>query len=199
MVLTGSPDAEARDTLISLTGLTADRFEGLYWVDRLAYDEGRLSGIAFWQKFLADAGLGVSPSLVEELNRWDARMWTTQDSAMLAWQLQLKQRGLRTAILSNMGDSVLENIKHTFDWLDRFDVLVWSYQIHMVKPDPAIYLHTLRQLGTNPEESLFIDDRQINVDAARALGMPALQFSTIERLRADLVSAGLDSELPLPA
>ncbi|MGB7547127.1 MAG: HAD family phosphatase [Terracidiphilus sp.] len=199
MVLTGSPDPPAHAALLRITGLPRDRFEPLYWADRHAYDEGKLTGITFWEKFLSDAGLHLGPSAVEELNRWDARMWTTQNTAMLAWQMQLKQHGLLTAILSNMGDSVLESIQREFDWLGRFDVLVWSYQLHMAKPDPAIYHYTLQRLGTRPDEALFIDDKQINVEAARDLGMPALLFSTVEQLRADLVAAGLDKALPLPA
>jgi putative hydrolase of the HAD superfamily len=199
MVLTGPPNAEAHDAMVRITGLPVDRFESLYWADRHAYDEGKLTGIAFWQKLLREAGLALQPAVVEELNRHDARMWTTQSPAMLAWQLQLKQRGLLTAILSNMGDSVLESIEREFDWFPRFDVLVWSFQLHMAKPDPAIYRYTLQQLGTRPQETLFIDDKLVNVEAAQALGMKAIQFSTIERLRADLVAAGLDSELPLPA
>lgn len=133
-----------------------------------------------------------------ELNRQDARMWTTQSPAMVGWQRKLKAAGIRTAILSNMGDSVLENIKREFQWIDDFDVLVWSYQLHMAKPDPAIYHHALKELGTQPEQTLFIDDKLVNVEAAQALGMKALEFTTVERLRSDLVAAGFDSGLPLP-
>jgi hypothetical protein len=39
----------------------------------------------------------------------------------------------------------------------------------------------------------------VNIDAAQALGMRGILFSTVDRLRADLISAGLDCELPLPA
>jgi putative hydrolase of the HAD superfamily len=125
-------------------------------------------------------------------------MWTTENPVMLAWQLALKERGLLTAILSNMGDSVLANMERTFDWLPRFDVLVWSYQLRMAKPDPAIYRHVLSKLGTEPAETLFLDDRAVNVEAAQALGMKAIEFSTVDRLRVDLVTAGLNAELPLP-
>jgi putative hydrolase of the HAD superfamily len=199
MVLTGPQDPEAHAALLRITGLPLARFESLYWADRPAYDEGKLTGIAFWQKFLRDLGLPVNQDMVEELNQWDARMWTTQDPVLLAWQLALKQHGLLTAILSNMGDNVLDNMKLTFDWLPRFDVLAWSYQLHMVKPDPAIYRYLLKELGTRPEETLFLDDRMVNVEAAQALGMKALEFTTVERLRADLVAHGFDAELPLPA
>lgn len=198
MVLTGPPDAEAHDAMLRITGLPIDRFESLYWTDRHAYDEGKLSGIAFWQKLIRDAKLDLGPSAVEELNDCDARMWTTQNPAMVAWQLRLKDHGIRTAILSNMGDSVLDSIKRKFAWISHFDVLVWSYQLHMAKPDPEIYLYTLQQLGTRPDETLFLDDKQVNIDAALDLGMKALLFSNVETLRRDLAAAGLDGELPLP-
>jgi putative hydrolase of the HAD superfamily len=77
-------------------------------------------------------------------------------------------------------------------------VLVWSYQLRMAKPDQAIYRHVLSKLGTEPEETLFLDDRPVNVQAAQALGMKAIQFSTVEQLREELVAAGLDAQLPLP-
>jgi len=79
-------------------------------------------------------------------------------------------------------------MKREFDWLSRFDVLVWSYQLRMAKPDPAIYRHVLAELGTQPAETLFIDDRAVNVQAALALGFQAIEFSSVEKLRADLVA-----------
>ena len=198
MVLTGIPDQAAHSAMVRISGLPVEQFEQLYWADRHAYDEGKLTGVTFWEKFGRDARLSLSPSQLSELNRLDARMWTTQNPAMVAWQQELKRSGVRTAVLSNMGDSVLENIKREFRWIDNFDVLVWSYQLHMAKPDPAIYRHTLKELATPPEETLFLDDKRINVEAAQALGMKALEFTTVERLREDLVAAGFDSELPLP-
>ena len=199
MVLTGPRDEEALAALHRLTSMSPERFEDHYWVNRHAYDEGKLTGLAFWERFVREAGVvGGSADLIEELNHWDARMWTTENREMLAWQLRLKERGMRTAILSNMGDNVLANMQRTFDWLPRFDVLVWSYQLRMAKPEPAIYLHVLKELDVRPEEALFLDDKLVNVEAARALGMRALEFSTVEKLRRDLVAAGLDSELPLP-
>src|SRR5271168_4743007 len=120
-------------------------------------------------------------------------MWTTQNGDMLDWQQQLSQAGILTAILSNIGDSVLENMKREFAWLSRFDVLVWSYQLRIAKPDSAIFHHVLKQLGTRPEETIFIDDKPINVEAATALGIRGLVFTTPAQLRADLIVQGLDA------
>jgi len=198
MVLSGPSDPVAYDHLLRITGLTRARLDSFYWADRDAYDEGKLSGFGFWQKTVRDAGLDLEEPAIEDLNLWDARMWTTQNDAMLAWQQQVKMHGFLTAILSNMGDSVHANMERTFNWLSRFDLLVWSYELGMVKPDPAIFRYTLKELGTRPEETLFIDDRQANVEAANALGMKGLKFTTVDQLRADLIAEGLDGVLPLP-
>ncbi len=125
-------------------------------------------------------------------------MWTRADPAMLDWQLALKRRGLLTAIVSNMGDSVHEHMVRELDWLSRFDVLVWSYQLGVVKPDREIYRYALERLGTQPGETLFIDDKAENVETAVAMGMKGMIFSDVEKLRVDIVESGLDRELPLP-
>jgi len=117
---------------------------------------------------------------------------------MLAWQLKIKQRGLLTAIVSNMGDAVHEHMERELDWLSRFDLLVWSYQLRVAKPDPAIYRYALERLGTRPEETFFLDDKAENVDTAVAQGMKGLVFSSVEKLRTDLTASGLNRELPLP-
>lgn len=199
MVLTGQPNMQAHDAMVRLTGLTDERFEELYWADRHAYDEGKLTGTTFWQKFARDGELALSPGQIDELNRLDGVYWTTQNPAMVAWQAQLRTAGLRTGILSNMGDTVLASLEREFAWLGNFDVLVWSFQLGMAKPDPAIYHYILEKLGTKAEETLFIDDKRVNIEAARKLGMVGVEFTTIEKLRTDLLSAGLDGMLPIPA
>ena len=75
---------------------------------------------------------------------------------------------------------------------------VWSYELKVAKPDPAIYKHVLDKLQVRPEEALFLDDKPVNIEAARALGMKGIVFSDVKQLRADLIAAGLDKELPLP-
>jgi len=198
MVLSGLPDPEAHAQLRRITGLAHEDLEELYWVDRHAYDRGDLTGLGFWRKLAADGGLSLSTEAISELNRWDARMWTTCNAEMLAWHRKLKALGLETAILSNMGDAVMESIAGSFAWIADFDVLIWSYEHRMAKPEPAIYELLLEKLGAAPEETLFLDDKLENIEAARRQGIIGLQFSTVEQLRQDLISSGLDAWLPLP-
>ena len=198
MVLTGPPDPAARAEILRITGLSEQQFEDLYWRDRHAYDEGKFTGFGFWQKLARDAGLELSSAAIEELNEWDARMWSIINTAMVTWQFALKQRGLLTAVLSNMGDKVHAHMEREFSWLARFDVRVWSYQLGVAKPDPAIYRYVLERLGTQPHETLFLDDKLVNIQAAAAMGMKGLVFSSVEQLRRDLLAQGFDGQLPLP-
>lgn len=199
VVLSGPADAHSHAELVRITGLSNERFEQLYWTDRPAYDMGALNGDTYWQKFFADAGLPFDNRVIEELNYWDARLWGNENSAMVAWQAKLRQAGLRTAILSNMGDVILAHITKVHEqWIHSFDALVWSFQVGLVKPDPAIYRLTLEKLGTAPAETLFIDDKMPNIEAAQALGIQAIRYSTVEQLRVDLVALGLDKAFPFP-
>jgi len=197
-VLSGPPEAAAQARMEELTGLSSERFKEFYWADRQAYDEGKFSGIGLWEKFLSDAGLRPNPALVAELNGLDARMWTQSDEQVLAWQQQLKSAGLLTAILSNMGDAVEEKIVLELDWIERFDTCVWSHRLGFAKPDRRIYAHTLDLLGVPANESLFIDDKQENIDAAVEIGMQAVLFTTMTELCKQLIARGLDRELPMP-
>ncbi|WP_263359742.1 HAD family hydrolase [Acidicapsa ligni] len=198
MVLSNPPYLPAREQLKLISGLTEDQLEQHYWTDRHAYDRGDLTGLQFWQNLVTAAELTLTAEQIDDLNRHDATMWTTINPEMLEWRNELIQSGLKTAVLSNMGDSVLESIEQKFAWINDFDVLVWSYQIRMAKPQPEIYEYLLQKLGTLPEETLFLDDKLENIEAAHRLGMLGIQFSTLDRLREDLISAGLDAFLPLP-
>jgi putative hydrolase of the HAD superfamily len=198
LVLSGPQEPHARAELMRITGLESERFEQLYWADRPAFDVGELSGFEYWQKIATESGLSLGPEAIDELNHWDGRMWTTENRPMIDWQAALKGHGLKTAILSNMGDTILASLERDFEWLDRFDVLIWSYQHGVGKPDEEIYRLTLEKLGVRAGETLFVDDRPRNVEAARRLGIKTFQYTTTERLRAELLEQGLDRELPLP-
>jgi 2-haloacid dehalogenase len=73
----------------------------------------------------------------------------------------------------------------------RFRDIVVSGEVKLLKPDPAIYFLALHRFGLKPAEALFIDDREINVEGARAVGMQAHLFVDADDLRARLVREGL--------
>ncbi len=76
-------------------------------------------------------------------------------------------------------------------FFSRFRDIVVSGQEKLLKPDPAIYFLALHRFHLKPSEALFIDDREINVEGARAVGMHAHLFVDADDLRARLVAEGL--------
>lgn len=76
-------------------------------------------------------------------------------------------------------------------FFDIFRDILVSGREKMLKPDPAIYYLALHRFGLKPEEALLFDDRQINVDGARAVGMHAELFVDAATMRARLEADGL--------
>ena len=72
-----------------------------------------------------------------------------------------------------------------------FRDIVVSGEVELLKPDPAIYYLALDRFGLRPADALFIDDREINVDAALAVGMAAHLFIDAADLKARLEAEGL--------
>jgi len=102
----------------------------------------------------------------------------------------LRQGGIKTGLLSNIHPAMIAYLRENFEWLELFDFKTFSAEVRMIKPDAAIYEHTLRGLGVGAGEALFVDDREINVRAARELGIRAMQFRSVGELRRELEEIG---------
>ena len=89
-------------------------------------------------------------------------------------------RGLRpryqTAIISNsfVGARTREQERYHLDEIT--DLLVYSHEVGIAKPDPRIYQLACARLGVRPGETVFVDDNQLMVDGARAAGIQAILF-----------------------
>ncbi len=108
----------------------------------------------------------------------------------------LRGRGLRTALLTNNVREWEPLWRPKLPDIDAiFEVVVDSAFVGMRKPEPEIYLLTLERLGggLRPEECVFLDDVEVNCEAARTLGMHAVRFEDADRSVAE-VEAVLERE-----
>ena len=106
----------------------------------------------------------------------------------------LKQRGYKMLLLSNTNEILFPFICETFFRQEGysidsyFDQLFLSYEIGAIKPDPRVFQHVIEQGGINPEETLFIDDSEENLNSAAQVGfetylaLPYTEFSGIFKL-----------------
>ena len=68
---------------------------------------------------------------------------------------------------------------------------IFSYRVHLLKPDAAIYNLLLQTYDLKAEDCVFLDDMQPNVDGARRVGMQAIRFSSLEQALCDLKTLGV--------
>jgi putative hydrolase of the HAD superfamily len=107
---------------------------------------------------------------------------------MVDYMRTLRERGLRMALLTNNVREWEPLWRSMIPALDEiFEVIVDSGFVGMRKPDPRIYELTLERLGeVRAEECVFVDDIELNCDAARELGMEAVHFVDAEQAIAEV-------------
>ncbi|WP_350278390.1 HAD family phosphatase [Kribbella sp. HUAS MG21] len=99
--------------------------------------------------------------------------------AMAALVRRANERGIRTALLSNSWG----NTYPRDTWDGMFDDIVISGEVGLRKPDAEIFRLAASRLGLEPAECVFVDDLQLNVDGARAVGMTAILHTEYDETR----------------
>lgn len=189
-VLCERPLPEVVERLAGIFRVDGKKFPEIYARSRNPYDQGVISTEDYWKEFAKSSGIELDDELAVKLPLWDIQMWSQINPVMIGWLEALHVAGVPTAILSNMTHSMKAFMLENFAWLSYFNCHVFSCDLHVIKPHPAIYQHCLECLGAEAEETLFVDDRQMNVEGAQAIGIQAIRFHSAEQLRKDLERIG---------
>ena len=191
-VLSKGPNATAWERMRATAGGSAELFYKGYWEPRHDYDRGTLSGTEYWHRVAKTTGHpGLNESELEALYAADIDLWTDRNEPMIAWAQSLQRRGVKTGILSNIGDRMETGIRAKFDWIGHFSHATWSHRLRLAKPEAAIYQHAAEGLGAVPQRILFVDDREDNIEGARRAGMVGVQYSTFEAFVSEIRRLGL--------
>lgn len=102
------------------------------------------------------------------------------------WICSLKQRGYHVYILSNYGETPYKYAREHFSFLGEVDGTVISSEVKFVKPEAEIYRYLLDRYCLNAEETVFLDDREDNVEAAKKLGIWGIVFEEYEKAKREL-------------
>jgi len=175
-VLSLPPTEEQWRTLSARFGKPVQEFQQIYWGHREELDRGTLGNVDYWKTVGRDCGVGLSDAEAERLIDLDNDQWTNVNPPMLALSRELHAAGYRTAILSNMEPRMLAFMRVKFNWLDEFDVQSYSCETGVVKPEEKAYLLCCQRLGCLPQEALFLDDKQVNTEGAKRIGMQSFIF-----------------------
>ena len=166
------------------SGLDESVFLKLYAETREYYGRAAAGYEAHWQQVAGAAGLNISETTIKDFIEKESDLWTRPNADTLALAYEVKAVGGKIAILSNMTFDLLGILRTKFDWLDDFDVRIWSCEHRCAKPDDSIYRDCLDALGCEPSRALFFDDRMRNVEGARQLGIDARLFESAAQARA---------------
>ena len=170
--------------LAALAGRPGATFLDRYWHHRPAYDLGQ-PVTDYWSDVL-DRDLSGSPRIVDRLTNIDVYGWLRLNPRTLPALLSHVRR-TRTpmALLSNAPEPLAQGID-VLRWSQHFDHRYYSCRLGAAKPDPQAFQLVLRDLGVQPGEVLFIDDRAENTRTARDLGMHTITFTSARALDREL-------------
>ncbi|MFB7718778.1 HAD family hydrolase [Nocardia sp. NPDC056100] len=160
----------------------------IHWERRLGLERGQLIGR------LADVWLAGSIGTITESAFRDAiidRLAVSTDSAdeliadiwrqylgvankeLIAYAKTLRPQ-YRTGIISNSFVGAREREQHAYGFEDLVDDIIYSHEVGITKPDPEIYAMACARLSVDPHQVIFIDDAQIALDGAAAVGMTTI-------------------------
>jgi len=104
----------------------------------------------------------------------------------IPWIQELKRRGYQVFYLSNYSTYVMKAKPEVLDFIPYMDGGVFSCEVRLIKPEPAIYRKLLDTYGLEPENCVFLDDRQPNLEPAAAMGIHTIRFESYPQAREKL-------------
>ncbi|MDR0524647.1 MAG: HAD family phosphatase [Spirochaetaceae bacterium] len=191
-VISFPPADSVLENLSEISGIQPDTLDGLINKYRNEYDRGTLSLREYYLRILREAKVSVDPADLEEMLRIDLGAWARINPETVSLMKDVKQGGYLLGILSNMPQDFLAYGRKNIPVFHLPDVGVFSCEVNAIKPEPAIYRIWLERASCAPEETVFFDDLQANVDAGRKLAIEALLWKDSKTARNDLFRLGVD-------
>lgn len=168
------------------SGCSRDRLREVFsHVAQLGYERGTVSTTDFLAEINRQLGSAITQEVFNEL--WTFGFRENEEMARLLQTLR-SQRPLY--LLSNTNEVHYDFIQSRYNVARHFDELILSYKVGYTKPQAEIYREVLRRSRIEPEDCLFIDDLECNVNAARKLGMNTIQFRGVDDLKQNLQELG---------
>jgi len=173
-VLVGMIDDRPRLKLAEQLGVPLSRLDDLVFYSKSAQkaSKGEIKVGQHWQA--VGEALGIKP---DDMPKFLEQYWSADDvNWVLLDYIKSLHPHFKVGLLSNAWDDLRETMHTRWDIDGLFDELIISAEVGLVKPDPRVFHLALDRLGVEAPEAVFIDDMQVNVEAARQLGMAGIQF-----------------------
>ena len=163
-----------------VTGLSEEKIERFFYLSELQhrYAKGQISSEDFFETLRREFDLKIDYRAFVPI--WNDIFWL---SVPMDRMVRFLKGNYRLAAITNTSDLHFRYWLENYPVLGLFERIFASHELGLCKPDPEIYRLALDKLRVKPDETLFVDDMEENVAAARELGMRAVLFRTAEDLQ----------------
>lgn len=151
------------------------------------FETGGCTAQHFGERLVEDLGLSMTPDeLVDRFAAWPKGLFAGAEELV-----RQTSAVVDTALLSNTNQLHWENQTDAAAMTMLCERNYLSYELGILKPDAAIYAHVVADLDRPADEVLFLDDNQINVDAAREAGLRSERTRGVAEARSAVEAHGL--------
>ncbi len=180
-----------------LPHLVVDDATAAHWVAQIfqsyggdwgEFDRGTVETAVLVQRIAGRTGLPAA-DVQRVIDGVPRELQPKPDTVAMLRRLHSAGHGLY--FLSNMPEPFAAHLERTHDFMRLFDDGVFSSRVKHIKPAVEIFDIAASRFGHPPQQLLFLDDLQPNVEAARARGWRGLHFSGAAQAARDLRAAGL--------
>jgi epoxide hydrolase-like predicted phosphatase len=184
-VLVRTEFPQVRHKLARKLGLEPEALDRLIW-GREDWDLAQIGAITY-DEYWRRAGEALGLSTPDELSDFRREYFSGDrvDQELVGLIRDLRS-SYKVGLLSNAPDRLEVWLEEHWDIKHLFHAIVYSAKEGKAKPDPAMFHVILERLDVQPSEALFIDDYPRNVDAALALGIKAIRFTSTDALLGEL-------------
>ena len=100
--------------------------------------------------------------------------------------LDLKSKNFLCYVLSNWSAETFVGMKDDYPFLNKFDGLLLSGEVKLVKPETAIYELAISRFSLTPEETIFVDDKKENIEEANKLNFITVHLTDPHKIKIEL-------------
>lgn len=169
-VIAGDPDDGFLSLLLRNIGASENQVQEIYDTYMKRFMKGHITEKEYWEALRVNYGFVIHDSISDEFKKWHGLV---KNDDILALAGQAKAKGFQTAILTNVIEPTYKVLQEA-GYYDYFDTVIASCKVGFAKPQPEIYQLALDRMNTTAAQSVFIDDKQKNLDPAHRMG-----FTTI--------------------
>lgn len=184
-VILRTGDEMPRKELAEELGVSVERLkQEIFFSDSaVRSEEGFLDKYEHWKIILEKLGVPDASNP----KKYDEKFWSGDylDNRLVEYFAELKKT-YKLGLISNAFKGARDWIESHYQFMQYFDYSIFSYEIHIRKPDAKIFHHACHKLGVTPAQSVFVDDMLMNVEGARAAGLFAVHYQDKDHLEIEL-------------